>query len=537
MGLQKRVECLLQPLNFLLLWSKQRDSCVQQVVLNAQELLFDVCRFVERFAPSQEGVGPSSHHSAPSLGSGGGGSGGAIDSEQLEYYLKELEFACASVSMAVSIARATEPQRCFASCAFGSPRPQAGEDAGTPPSGLSVSALLRASRRIQEMWGRSGDLCACPGRLYARASAVEAGHASAPRVRGRSSSVVDDRIDNALGKAGASGLSTEACSCTSGWTALLSIAMFKVVAMYDPRVRRRRFGISVESRLPLNHEEATAGFTVELGFRPCDEGKDSGLLNTSASPMAFPIEAAVGAALCTSGRLDLPEPLGGTRGVLDLAFDSPVLVWTAPVVGSSVGSKAASPRDGEHVGGTMADAALEGEGGGCHLSDAVLLPDPVRARRQSLSASPRVVSGSSAPANASQFSTGERDYAFVFDSQRGEAEHQRLGEAEVSLTPLDVLYLARLCALDDSHHGLFHSSAGSYDVTCSGELPAGNGNEFDTTSSGGEAACPPHLMSSDEVLMALLQQDGGVRDPIDGHPGAPVAEAGSKLSAQALRGH
>jgi len=99
MGLEKRVECLVQPLNYLLLWSKQQDSCVQQVVLNAQELLFDVCTFIERFVPQD-----------PAQAGGKGGGGGAgLDSEQLEYYLRELEFACTSVGMAVNIARATEP--------------------------------------------------------------------------------------------------------------------------------------------------------------------------------------------------------------------------------------------------------------------------------------------------------------------------------------------------------------------------------------------------------------------------------------------
>ena len=32
-------QCMVQPLNFLLLWSKSRDDRVQQVVLSAQELL------------------------------------------------------------------------------------------------------------------------------------------------------------------------------------------------------------------------------------------------------------------------------------------------------------------------------------------------------------------------------------------------------------------------------------------------------------------------------------------------------------------
>merc|ERR1719440_2383491 len=82
MGLEKRIACLVQPLNFLLHWSKKRDSCVQQAVLSAQELLFDVCSYVERFIPQDGGL-----TIAGSKG-GNGACGGTLDSEKLEYYLR-----------------------------------------------------------------------------------------------------------------------------------------------------------------------------------------------------------------------------------------------------------------------------------------------------------------------------------------------------------------------------------------------------------------------------------------------------------------
>jgi len=61
-------------------------------------------------------------------------------------------------------------------------------------------------------------------------------------------------------------------------------------------------------------------------------------------------------------------------------------------------------------------------------------------------------------------------------------------ETDMPMTPLDALYLARLCAYDDGQYQLF--------------LP------LDTPSASAfeSGGCPPHLSSSDEVLAALLQQ-------------------------------
>ncbi|CAJ1328834.1 unnamed protein product [Effrenium voratum] len=95
LGLQKRVESLVPSLNFLLAQTLGLDSCVQQVVQNTQDLLIDVCSFVERSCPEKSGGANS------------------LDSELLDHYLHELEFGCLSVTMAMNVlhaASAEEPQ-------------------------------------------------------------------------------------------------------------------------------------------------------------------------------------------------------------------------------------------------------------------------------------------------------------------------------------------------------------------------------------------------------------------------------------------
>mmetsp|Transcript_81409 Transcript_81409/g.225460 ORF Transcript_81409/g.225460 Transcript_81409/m.225460 type:complete len:529 (-) Transcript_81409:75-1661(-) len=477
LGLQKRVECLVQPLNFLLLWSKQRDSCVQQVVLSAQELLFDVCSFVERFVPPDGSPAPP------------GPGGATIDSDQLEYYVRELEFACASVGMAVSIAKATEaPQPCPAQTH--EPRDRGGAAGGSVgSSGVSLSALLRASRRIQEMHGRSGDLCTCPGRLYVQAVA---GSGAATGSRGDAASgcgASSNGMGDVQGRRG-----------VGEWQPVLSLATFKVVAVADSRLRRRRYRISVESRLPLSqpgtgHREAQP--PCYDGVRDDESAAPAGGLNTSG-PLDFPIEAALDANLVTTGHVGLPtEP---AHCALDLAVDSLALLWGGggppPSAGTTSGSGSAGA---DELGGDL-------------LTDAVLLPEAVTAAeavpRPLWPASRRLRSAS--PTVHASTALCSR-YAFIFDCQRGEAE-MRSGEAEVALTPLDAMYLARLCALDDGHHQPF--------------LPQdGSGAEA-------AAACPPHLLSSDEVLSALLFQ----QDLECGDTAANVAApGGSGVSAAAVR--
>eukprot|EP00927_Polykrikos_kofoidii_P035368 TRINITY_DN29943_c0_g1_i4.p1 TRINITY_DN29943_c0_g1~~TRINITY_DN29943_c0_g1_i4.p1 ORF type:complete len:669 (+),score=133.65 TRINITY_DN29943_c0_g1_i4:67-2007(+) len=494
LGLQKRVECLVQPLNFLLLWSKKRDSCVQQVVLSAQDLLFDVCSFVERFVP-QEG--------SPA----GVGGDGSIDSDQLEYYLRELEFACASVSMAVSIARSTEerPQMDFGcgggigggaagtSCGVGAG--STASNSGVDARGVSLSALLRASRRIQEMRGRSGDLCACPGRLYTQERSSASGPAVVRGGAGYSSGGVPrqgfvppspvqgvgDVQQGAHPKAG-----------DGSWQQVLSLATFKVVATMDPRFRWRRYSISVESRLPLSQRESPRPWATMqpevAGFHEASGG-DAGVQRNvpvlnSLGPVNFPIEAALDACLLTTAHVPLPSD--PARCVRELGIDSLVLVWS----------------DGASNPGAGRDEAT----GCCDFPDTVIVSEaamegvqrpqrrPSGAVGRSLSSGLPTAVVTEVAANVGTSSAGaapvartemeQTRYAFVFDGLRGTSE-ARSGEAEIALTPLDAMYLARLCALDDSQQPPFQQ-----DMGCSVESAS---------------TCPPHLLTSDEVLVALLQ--------------------------------
>lgn len=452
LALQKRVDCLVQPLNFLLLWSKQRDSCIQQAVLSAQDLLSDVCDFVDKYFPQDGGGG---------LGPGGAGAGAkasagtacAIDSDQLEYYLRELEFACASVSMAINMSRIVDldnpggaPQGQLP------PPPGEASAAGGPASSsascagglgrVSLSALLRASRRIQEMSGCSGDLCASPGRLYTQAP---------------SSSVGDARRGSSEVEGGGGDVA---------WVPLMTLAAFKVVAASDGRFRRRRFGLSVESRLPLGSREELADGDPGGALGGSEDASSSSIvagLNTSG-PLDFPIEVALDARLVTMGFLGVPSD----PSRCDLGVDELALVWTA------------------------APGARQGIGSGCSLSDefggepieVVLLPDmceqgprPLWERGPRRASSPRGAlprTTSESGSLGGGAGSGGTKFAFVFDGRRGASDSY--GEQEMKLSPLDSLYLARLCAYDDAQRS-----------------PDG-------------AGCPPHVLGSDETLAALLQQ-------------------------------
>lgn len=419
LGLQKRVECLVHPLNFLLLWSKNRDSCVQQIVLNAQELLFDVCSFVERFTPQDSSPQVPGR---PKVS----GQSGTIGSEQLDYYLRELEFACASVGMAISIANATQggPQPALSlNDDFDKRGPVSNQSVG---SGVSLSALLRASRCIQEMRGRSGDLCAFRGCLYSQVSS--------PRGTG------------ILTPNGAADEKEPGCE----WTTVMSLATFKVVAGAELHPRRRRYGITVESRLPLIQGE---GGSPPLGpSHPAhleEEPDASGGLGLNASGrLDFPIEVALDARLVTTGHMALQT--GPGRCSKDVGVDSLAVLWPEPSASGSSSSAAWLP------------------------VDAVLVQDVPSAGRMQYAC------------NGGGPVISSRRFAFVFDpfSAAGSPEG-RSSESEVVFTPLDAVYLARLCALDDGHHS-------SFGFESSQEVGAG---------------CPLHLQSSDEALAALLLQD------------------------------
>lgn len=430
-ALHKRIETLTQPLNFLLLWSRQRDSFVQQVVVQTQELLSNVCDFIDKYFPQDNGAQIGAGNSSKSASNGAC----TIDSEQLEYYLRELEYACTSISMAMNIVRATEVSYARTACPA---LPNGGRGLG----GVSPSALLRASRRIQDMNGRSGDLCACLGRLYVVESV-----APPPR----SKSVLQEGAD---------------ASCGS-WVPVLTLAAFKVVASTpDSKSRRKKYGIAIESRLPVDGKSSMddcAGL-MALSAGPDDPSAGGCCLNNSGTHN-FPIEVALDARLVTTGALTLPVSDLGSLNVDEL-----VLLWNDDPAGSS--SILASGEGGDPV-------------------DTILLPEeilPEVAHRplwdRNRPASPSVA----VRPNAGTW------YAFVFNGLARTTETR--GESDMPISALDALYMARLCAYDGQ-------------IRC----PSTEGNLAEE---------PPHVSSPDEVLAALLHQPEGVQLPIAA-PGLPTA--------------
>ena len=324
LGLQRRVHAMVQPLNFLLLWSKHRDYRVQQVVLGAQELLFDIYSFIECFASDES---PRGSQAGPKRR--GGSSSSLTKSEQLDFFLRELDFTCMSVNMAICMEGATASTGCLGD--------------------VSPLALLRAHRRIKEMQGRSGHLCTLTGCLY-------------------------QDLDG-------SGLETDSDGCQSRaeewrnhWTPALSLATFKVVAKL---ASERRYHLEVESRLPLSQGD--------LPFVPrSDEETALAVGLNSFTRMEFPIRTACRATLLTTGHLRLATASTPT-GPQDTLVDSLALVW-----------------DQE-----------EGD-----LRD---LSQPKKGRR----------------------------FAFVFDGRNSGGDREASGIVpELALTPLDAIFLARLCAVD-----------------------------------------------------------------------------------------
>lgn len=137
-AMQKRVECLIQPLNFCVMWSKNRSTGIQPIVRYAQEIIESVSASIEslRFVQSDTDAFVKTLDDDSSL--------------KLEYLLSELDFACSSVNMAVSLTNIIKD---------------------TPADGgryLSPAALLKASSRIQAMNSSSGDLVTIDGRLFSK---------------------------------------------------------------------------------------------------------------------------------------------------------------------------------------------------------------------------------------------------------------------------------------------------------------------------------------------------------------------------------
>ena len=107
-----------------------------------------------------------------------------------------------------------------------------------------------------------------------------------------------------------------------GWSPALSLATFKVVAMLGPGANGlspvQRYGIEIESRLPLSQRGSSAEMAESYGLN-------------SSTRLEFPITAACKAQLQTTGRLNLVV----TTGSQDLAVDSLALVWSDASSGQS----------------------------------------------------------------------------------------------------------------------------------------------------------------------------------------------------------
>ena len=133
-AIHRRMECLIEPLNFCVLWAKDKDSCIQPIIQHACELLQTVNDFLDKVKFTTDDLDPFCR---------------ILDRDssiKVDYFLRELEFACTSVSMGVAVSRHVSG---LSSSSF-----------------ISPSALLKASRRISEMASRSGDLFAVNGSLY-----------------------------------------------------------------------------------------------------------------------------------------------------------------------------------------------------------------------------------------------------------------------------------------------------------------------------------------------------------------------------------
>jgi hypothetical protein len=140
-SLHRRVECLIEPLNFCIIWIKDRNSCILPIIQYSSDLVQSVSEFLDKVKFTADDMDPFTRVLEPE------------SSLKVDYFLRELDFACTSVSMAVSVAKSSQVDI----CAVGSQ--------------ISPAALLRASTRICEMLNRSGDLCAISGTLFKRSEA------------------------------------------------------------------------------------------------------------------------------------------------------------------------------------------------------------------------------------------------------------------------------------------------------------------------------------------------------------------------------
>jgi len=117
-------------------WSKDKNSCVQPIIHHAYDLVHSVTDFLDKVKFTIDDLDPFTR---------------VLDSDsshKVDHFVRELEFACTSISLAVSITKCVSTT---------------GE-----LRRISPSALLKASARIREMACCSGDLFAISGTLFKR---------------------------------------------------------------------------------------------------------------------------------------------------------------------------------------------------------------------------------------------------------------------------------------------------------------------------------------------------------------------------------
>lgn len=138
-SVHRRLESMIQPLNFCVVWSKDRNSCIAPTVAYALDLIQSVTDFLDKVKFVTDDLDPF----VRVLDSDG--------SEKLDHYLRELDFCVNSIGLCVSIARGEGTINSSSSSRF-----------------ISPSALLKASRVIADMTNRTGDLVVAKGSLFRR---------------------------------------------------------------------------------------------------------------------------------------------------------------------------------------------------------------------------------------------------------------------------------------------------------------------------------------------------------------------------------
>lgn len=138
-SVHKRLESMIQPLNFCVVWSKDRNSCVGPTIEYALDLIQNVMDFLDKVKFVSDDIDPFVR---------------VLDAEcreKLDHYLRELDFCVGSVGLSVSIAKGESMLQSLDSERM-----------------ISPSSLLRASRIISDMTNRTGDLIVTKGSLFRR---------------------------------------------------------------------------------------------------------------------------------------------------------------------------------------------------------------------------------------------------------------------------------------------------------------------------------------------------------------------------------